>query len=1378
MKTALLAATAFLPLLLSPSVWAQESGQSLPKTKGLGEMGWGASIEVGRDARAAENALRQNNPAAAVQAAEGAVRAAPRNAQLWFLLGYAARRNGQYAKSENAYQRGLAIERNNPDGLSGLAQTYQAMGRLQEAKQLYLRALQLSPRRVNDMLQAGELFLQGGDEQQGVALLARAEALAPSSRAEVMLAVAYLKMKEPERARRLLAEARSRDPNNDSVCRTVANFYRQQRDYASAIAALRSAPVKSSEVLADLAYSYELSGDARQAADTYKRAAEVAPKQIGLQLSAAEAELRLLETGEARSFLARAAQIDAEHYRLHALRAELARAEHRNAAAISEYQQAIARLPEKSVAEGELYPIQLRLNLAEIYREVGEPAAAAEQVKAAEGLVNRLHVEGEGRAEFLRVRASMRADADDTAGAESDLQEAMRLAPRNLEARLQYGNLLWMAKKYDEAAAVYEHVLSSDPRNRYALEAMGMMARDRNQPAEAERYFEQYAAAYPEDFAPHLQLGDMFTATWKFERANEEYEQACQRAPENAVVIASAASAAIQAGHFTAAAQWVSRAHGVMLDDPRLMRERERVLFHQGNYIESARLGYQALALLENDRNASVYLAYDLYNLGRYDETLALTTRYAKKLAWEPNFPLLTGHIHKQNQLLQEAVEDYSEALARDPRLVEGYVNRGYVLNDLQNPEAAARDFHAALQLAPHDGVARLGLAFSELQLHHGQRALDEADAAEKELGESGAIHLVRAGACRELRLMDKAEKEYEAALRYSPGDLKLMLALADTQFHARRYGESIETLNSALALSPDDAEIYARLANAHAALHHREAALTDIAAAEKERPESAAILLNSGAALLELGDQGAAMQRFTRAMEASDANRLEARLLVAKLFVKEHRYEAAQQQIALAFAESRVGEASPVSADDFIEAANLFLAMDDFELAHRYFDRARQAGASDEAVAIGLANSALAEGRTDDARKELAQLGAPGDYAGSFDYTMVQGNIYRQQHQPFQAMTAFARASQLVGQDDAAETAMQQEAGVQGVQLNQRFSMNSDVAVHGIIDDATILGLDEQIFRDPKTGAIPPPRSYLETRWTNGFRGDLGSLPALSGFFQVRNARGELSLPNELRIVRQDTWDYNMNAALNPVARLAGATFAFNTGVQFTVRRDRNDPVDLNQNLFRQFAYFSSSAIGNWLSMQGEAYHEAGPFTEQNLNSRELGARLEFTVGRPWGRTQLITAYGVRDLLFHPTIAEFYSTTASAGLQRQFSEKLRVAVLGEYIRSWRVQGAGHWIAQAIRPAVNTEWKVSRRWSASGDFSYSRGEGFHDYDNVQSSVLISYMKPFRRNVIDGDGAVQVQYPIRFSLGFENASYFSFAGRTQTILRPVIRLTVF
>src|SRR5206468_1755329 len=185
-------------------------------------------------------------------------------------------------------------------------------------------------------------------------------------------------------------------------------------------------------------YSYELNGDKDLSAAAYSKAANMAPKQINLQLSAAQGQINAGALDKARQFLARAEGIDANHYRLHALRAQIARQENRTADAIKEYQVAIANLPEGGVPEGQLYPIQLRLNLADIYRANGDDAAAKQQLAAAEAEVNKLQIEGPARAEFLRVRASIRSADNDVVGAENDLKEALQLDPANLNITLQY----------------------------------------------------------------------------------------------------------------------------------------------------------------------------------------------------------------------------------------------------------------------------------------------------------------------------------------------------------------------------------------------------------------------------------------------------------------------------------------------------------------------------------------------------------------------------------------------------------------------------------------------------------------------------------------------------------------------------------------------------------------------------------------------------------------------------------------------------------------------------------------------------------------------------------------------------------------------------
>jgi hypothetical protein len=212
---------------------------------------------------------------------------------------------------------------------------------------------------------------------------------------------------------------------------------------------------------------------------------------------------------------------------------------------------------------------------------------------------------------------------------------------------------------------------------------------------------------------------------------------------------------------------------------------------------------------------------------------------------------------------------------------------------------------------------------------------------------------------------------------------------------------------------------------------------------------------------------------------------------------------------------------------------------------------------------------------------------------------------------------------------------------------------------------------------------------------------------------------------------------------------------------------------------LFRQFVNVSSSSFFNWVAIRGNAYHEAGPFTLRTLNSRDLGGRIEFVVGRPWGKTALITGYQVRDLQYNPLIREYFTTATYAGIERKFlDQKLKVSILGEYIRSWRVQDLLFTTAQAMRPGTELEYRPNNRWSFNGSFEFNRGEGFHDYDNVQSGFFISYVKPWRRTVQDATGEVPVEYPLRFSIGIQTQDFMNFAGRGQTLIRPVIRLTLF
>jgi hypothetical protein len=215
-----------------------------------------------------------------------------------------------------------------------------------------------------------------------------------------------------------------------------------------------------------------------------------------------------------------------------------------------------------------------------------------------------------------------------------------------------------------------------------------------------------------------------------------------------------------------------------------------------------------------------------------------------------------------------------------------------------------------------------------------------------------------------------------------------------------------------------------------------------------------------------------------------------------------------------------------------------------------------------------------------------------------------------------------------------------------------------------------------------------------------------------------------------------------------------------------------------MNQNLFRQFLYLYTSSFGNWVSVSGSLIREAGPFTERNLHSRDAAAHLDFTVGRPWGKTALITGYAVRDVLFRPLVREYYSTDAYAGIQQKVGSNLRLSVFADYVRSWRVQDSNWANAQYLRPAFDMKYTVGKHWMVQASGAWSQGKAFHAYDNVQNQFLVSYVRSIQRPLNDGFGDVPVTYPLRFSFGLQQQTFYNFTGGNSTKVLPVVQLTLF
>jgi hypothetical protein len=203
-----------------------------------------------------------------------------------------------------------------------------------------------------------------------------------------------------------------------------------------------------------------------------------------------------------------------------------------------------------------------------------------------------------------------------------------------------------------------------------------------------------------------------------------------------------------------------------------------------------------------------------------------------------------------------------------------------------------------------------------------------------------------------------------------------------------------------------------------------------------------------------------------------------------------------------------------------------------------------------------------------------------------------------------------------------------------------------------------------------------------------------------------------------------------------------------------------------------------STSSFFNVISATGYVIRESGPFTESNEHSQTLTGALDFRVGAPWGRTALVTGWGSTDQLFSPTQYENYYTSSYIGLERRFGDRLKVRAIAEDVRAWRVVGQNSGIAQNLRPSGTINFTPTHNWNVQASFAYSNTRSFHAYDAMQSGFAVSYAWPFHRKFNDETGEISLQYPIRFSAGFRQESFFNFPGGNNQQFKPYVSITLF
>jgi len=268
---------------------------------------------------------------------------------------------------------------------------------------------------------------------------------------------------------------------------------------------------------------------------------------------------------------------------------------------------------------------------------------------------------------------------------------------------------------------------------------------------------------------------------------------------------------------------------------------------------------------------------------------------------------LLLGNVHKEQGLLEEAIQCYQkgvtlcpgsaelwfalgttllevarlseaitalqQAIALQPDSAGGYMNLGNAFNEQGRCEDAIQCFQKGLAICSGSAALwfNLGVAFSLLpRLSEAVAALQRAITLQPDFPNA---YLCLGSVLTEQGLSEAAVQCYQKGLAIRPGDAQLWFNMGTTLLELRSLSEATAALQQAIVLKPDLAAAYNNLGNVLLKLQRLSEAVEVLQQAIALKPDYTDAYINLGNALQAQGKVKEAIAAYNRAIALNPSN-------------------------------------------------------------------------------------------------------------------------------------------------------------------------------------------------------------------------------------------------------------------------------------------------------------------------------------------------------------------------------------------------------------------------------------------------------------------------------------------------------------------------
>jgi aldose 1-epimerase len=294
----------------------------------------------------------------------------------------------------------------------------------------------------------------------------------------------------------------------------------------------------------------------------------------------------------------------------------------------------------------------------------------------------------------------------DFQGALSDVEEALKLAPKEPAYRFARGFAYLKKGTLEKALADFDDVLRAEPKFAEAHRERGHLLLIKGEFDKAVGDLNEAVKLSPDDYAAVFYRGYAAAMKGDFDKALPDYDQAIKLEPNYAEAYFNRAVAHAAKNEMEKA---LADYKQVIALDPRTAdgykdwgraEDRER-------RVKMVERLEQTLAKAKLDAQKHFQLGAALHKEATLDQALA---EYDKALDLYPRYTEVyynRGLAYRQKDNLANAVADYSRAIRLDPKYVPAYANRGYVFYKQGRLNRALADFDKILELDPDNANAK-----------------------------------------------------------------------------------------------------------------------------------------------------------------------------------------------------------------------------------------------------------------------------------------------------------------------------------------------------------------------------------------------------------------------------------------------------------------------------------------------------------------------------------------------------------------------------------------------------------------------------------------------------------------------------------------------